>query len=304
MCIWQGIYKTGLGVNSARNYAWRNLVFVDRHVTYLAANANLYEEDMNHLMKASRQLKNKWGTTMPLLPTGNSGIGNRDDSWGNRGFVTENQIDELVARDVACDWIRNNKQRWRSWIPSICAAGSASDGTLKTCVPCEPGFFCEGGTNAASSCPAGSYCPINSSVPAICSSQRSSLLGSSTESHCNLCLHSRVLFQGKCVPDVALISAIVFPVLGLVLLVVVMYLWWDKQQKGSAHLIQADDIDFGILPRQLSTTTLRATKSHGRVYMATYQGTTVAVKVRVCACTFVFACERAYVCVCLYMRTI
>jgi hypothetical protein len=58
------------------------------------------------------------------------------------GFTSSHVVDELVAREVACEWVKQNRERWTDWIPSICPVGSESDDTLTTCRGCKAGFWC------------------------------------------------------------------------------------------------------------------------------------------------------------------
>jgi len=50
----QGIYKTGLGENLMRNFAWRDLPNVDKTVNHFASRLNFFYEDLEWMMARSR----------------------------------------------------------------------------------------------------------------------------------------------------------------------------------------------------------------------------------------------------------
>jgi len=150
----EGIYKTGHNNLEPRNYAWRLLRSVDTHVAYLSSMLNFYDSDLDEMMIRNRELK----TQLRLASAADMAM-----PWDAESGVAS--IDQYSARVVACEWILEpaNKRRWQAWLPSICAAGYASDETPSHCVPCNAGKYCAGGVEPMRLCPAGTWCPQQTS---------------------------------------------------------------------------------------------------------------------------------------------
>jgi hypothetical protein len=132
----QNIFRTGLASFSPINYCWQRLPQVDPDVYYFLQQFNLYNDDMSKLMTRSRTLKN----------AGHNDLG--------------------AARNVACEWVRDNTARWRLWIPLKCDEGRYPT-SARECDTCPAGSFCSGESNPVV-CPAGHYCVAGSSAPTRC----------------------------------------------------------------------------------------------------------------------------------------
>ncbi|EKX52799.1 hypothetical protein GUITHDRAFT_133234 [Guillardia theta CCMP2712] len=186
----QQIYRTGLALIKPRNYVWRRLPSVSSHVTFLVNQMNLYDEDMNGLMAASG--KNK-----------RSGVEGYSGPWR-----------------VACDWILSNPDRWRTWVPFICARGYSPDPTLCSCLPCPEGYWCEGGTEPAVECPTGFYCPAQSVMPIACGGRRITRgPGATKKEDCSVCDGSLIALNSACVEMSLLLLIIILPTIVVLLCV-------------------------------------------------------------------------------------
>ena len=267
----QGIYKTGLGVNSPRNFAWRNLPFVDPHVTKFAGEVNLYSGDIDALMVRSRQLKN--------LHAGNMSLMEPPEVLKRQGFTSAHPVDEKIARMVACEWLVAERKRWLPWIPAICNPGSVADETLTECVPCQPGYYCRGGTARNIRCPEGSYCPGNSTVmPITCPyNLTTSQDGAASQAECDSCPPASVWLGGNCLPTAFVVLAFAGPITFVLVACVSigLYLRWRKLKR--AYVIDASEIE--IPARESAVGQSVRNKTRSCVFLGTYRGQTVAVKV-------------------------
>jgi ABC-type proline/glycine betaine transport system substrate-binding protein len=103
----EGIHTSGIDGFKGHNYAWRFLKDVDPFVAFLASNMDFDDNDMGELIARSRQL----------------------DHW---------DIGDPAVVQAACEWVRENEGRWRSWLPRMCPHGMYPDSTLTDCIPCAP----------------------------------------------------------------------------------------------------------------------------------------------------------------------
>ena len=264
----QGIYKTGLAVNNPRNFAWRNLPSVSRHVSHFGARVNYYEEEVDSMMRQSRQRKDALAARVPD-PQETARL-------AGLGFTTTQPLEEMVARDIACDWVKANPQRWKAWIPEICPPGSAADEALATCKDCTAGYFCGGGVLEPQQCPPGYFCPPRTAEPVPCHSGRTSEAGAVSRADCDACGSGTVRVGSTCMLASTLVLVVVLPVVlgSAAAAAIYMNLYWLKQRK--AFIIPYDRVIFGERLRHIGT----SIRGHAgsKVFAGTYDGTNVAVK--------------------------
>jgi serine/threonine protein kinase len=198
------------------------------------------------------------------------------------GFNSPNLRDEIVAREVACEWVKENRERWTGWMPSICPPGSESDDSITKCLKCTAGFWCAGGTESARECQGGEYCPANSSAPVSCPDGFTSARRSQGPSDCNLCVPYYLPVQNRCVRATLVLPAVVLPLLAATGALVLAYAYYTKVEANKKYKLSAEEIDFGENPRGLGFE-LAGSMSAGRaaqsVWQATYKGAPVAAKV-------------------------
>jgi len=234
-----GIYKTGLGENLMRSYAWRNLPNVDKALAHFGSNINFFHQDLEAMMTRSKALKNELtgGATWNKKPSGLPGIGPQGftGSWADLGFDDEKLDLALVGRIVACEWVRNNTAKWRNWLPAFCGPGTLSNLALTGCSSCAKGYFCPGynskslGAGAAVLCPVGHFCPTNSSEPQQCDRGRTSERGSSSEADCG-CSASSVWISNVCRPVVGfLLPVVILPILVVLALLFAVHMFVKRR---------------------------------------------------------------------------
>ena len=143
------------------------------------------------------------GATWNKAPSGMPGIGSQgfNGSWADVGFDDEQLDFALVGRIVACEWVRNNSEKWLDWIPALCGPGTLLNGAMTSCVACRAGYFCPGNRQGDELCPVGHFCVVNSSEPQPCDRGRTSERGSSSEADC-YCSRSSVWISNRCPLDV------------------------------------------------------------------------------------------------------
>ena len=274
----KGIYKTGLGENLMRNYAWRELPNVDTTVTYFASQINFYYEDVEKMMVRSRVLKEELvaGQTWNKEPMGAPGLGAKG-SWEELGFTDEGPLNDqaLVARQVACEWVRNNAERWRAWIPALCEPGTLPDEALQKCLACPAGYYCSGYAKDDMLCPHAYFCPVNSSLPQKCGRGRTSERGSIADSDCR-CSSSTVWIGNRCRSIVAFfLPAVILPIFIVLGLLVMAYMFLVARRKDAQFTIDMSELDFGTYPSELGS----GSAGQSFVYLVTYQQRKVAVKI-------------------------
>ena len=264
----QGIYKTGLAVNNPRNFAWRNLPSVSRHISHFGAKVNFYEEEVDSMMRQSRQRKD-------ALAARAEGPQERARLAG-LGFTTSQPLEEMVARDIACDWVKTNQERWKAWIPPICRPGSAADEALAKCKDCIAGYFCGGGELEPQQCPPGYFCPPGTAEPVPCRSGWTSEAGALSRADCDACRSGTVRVGSTCMLAYTLVVVVVLPVVLGSAAAAAIYTChnWLKQRK--AFIIPYDRVIFGERLRHIGT----SIRGHAgsKVFAGTYDGTDVAVK--------------------------
>jgi hypothetical protein len=182
----RGLYRTGTAQYKPRSYAWRGLQEADRLVHSFAARFTLFGPDVDALMLASRRLKDARAAGAPGAPAD----------------------DLATARRAACEWVRATPERWRPWIPAICAGGTYADQTLSACLPCPAGSYCAGGVAGPQACLPGDYCPAGAAGPTACPDGRSGAGGAAAAAECHDCAPGRQAIAGACVPNAALIPAL------------------------------------------------------------------------------------------------
>ena len=277
----RGIYKTGLGEVLMRNCAWRDLPNVDMSVTHFASRINFFYEDMDALMIRSRQLKAELlaGATWNQKPSDLPGLGS-EGSWADLGFEDGKLDDALVARIVACEWVRNNTKKWSTWIPVQCEPGTRSNAEMTICEECAAGYFCPEHRLGDILCPVGHFCPVNSSEPRQCDKGRTSERGSASESYCK-CSVSSVWIANECRSVVGfLLPVVVLPICVALIVLWVGHLFVTARRENRKDIIDSDELDFGTSPERCNNHLGSGPAGRSVVYMATYREHKVAVKVR------------------------
>ena len=205
----QQLYKTGYPLMNPRNFFWNRLPSVDPFVAYLVSNFNLYDQDMNAMMLRSRSMKNQGTDPTMAVP------------W-----------------NIACDWLKANRDRWAAWIPISCSPGSSVDAVLTSCHPCPPGSACVGGFEHPVTCPVNTYCPPNASGPTACPEGRyTSRDGSSEEGDCSHCPDGAWV-GGRCTAYSVLLPCTVLPALALLCLTA--WCCWRARIVTSRRLLDAE----------------------------------------------------------------
>ena len=276
----RGIYKTGLGENLMRNFAWRDLPNVDRTVTHFASRVNFFYEDMDAMMVRSRQLQDELaaGAAWNQKPSGLPGLGT-EGSWADLGFEDGKLDDALVARIVACEWVQNNTMKWSTWIPALCEPGTIPNPEMTSCLGCSAGNFCPDYRLDEVLCPEGHFCPVNSSEPRQCDRGRTSERGSASESYCQ-CSASSVWISNMCRPVVEFVlPVIVLPICVALILLRVGLLLVTARREDQKYIIDRDELDFGSSPQRFINHLGSGPAGRSVVYMATYRERKVAVKV-------------------------
>jgi hypothetical protein len=193
-------------------------------VSYLASKINFVQEDISAMMIFSRLKKDGYQAQSLPDPAGKYA----GASWQELGFTSSKLSAELVAREVACEWVKQNRERWTGWIPSICPAGSESDDTLSKCRECKAGFWCAGGTESSTECLGGEYCPVNSSAPLPCPEGFTSPRRSQGLSDCNICMPDYLAVQKMCVRATLVVPALVLPLFAVTAALVFAYAYYTK----------------------------------------------------------------------------
>ena len=129
------------------------------------------------------------------------GIGSQgfQGSWADLGFDDEKLDLALVGRIVACEWVRNNTEKWLKWLPVRCGPGTLSNLALTSCGDCPAGYFCPGYNSTSQGdvlCPVGHFCPTSSVEPQQCDRGRTSERGSTSEADCR-CSASSVWISNR-----------------------------------------------------------------------------------------------------------
>jgi len=177
----QGIFRTGNADFFPRNYIWNKLIDVDRFSWYLMSRMSFYSQDMDNMMIRSRQLKNQKLAT------------------------------DAAIRQSACDWITSNQDRWKSWLPAECDAGSYTS-NLVDCTPCQAGRFCPGPLHEMVTCPSGSFCPFKSSAPILCPGGGTTLFpGATSVDDCTKCPPGKYDIAGACASASEMVGWVVIP---------------------------------------------------------------------------------------------
>mmetsp|Transcript_53278 Transcript_53278/g.141089 ORF Transcript_53278/g.141089 Transcript_53278/m.141089 type:complete len:754 (-) Transcript_53278:29-2290(-) len=177
----QGIFRTGNADFFPRNYIWNKLIDVDRFSWYLMSRMSFYSQDMDSMMIRSRQLKNQKLAT------------------------------DAAIRQSACDWITSNQDRWKSWLPAECDAGSYTS-NLVDCTPCQAGRFCPGPLHEMVTCPSGSFCPFKSSAPILCPGGGTTLFpGATSVDDCTKCPPGKYDIAGACASASEMVGWVVIP---------------------------------------------------------------------------------------------
>jgi len=177
----QAIYRTGGADFFPRNYIWSQLQSVDRFSWYIMTRMTFFSRDMDAMMIRSRQLKNQ-----------------------------KLSVDDAV-RQSACDWILENEDRWKTWLPAVCNAGNYT-ATLVGCVPCPAGSYCPGPLQELVTCPIGSYCPPASSAPIPCPGEGTTLFpGVSDPGDCSVCSPGKYQIGSSCATVAQIVGWIVVP---------------------------------------------------------------------------------------------
>ena len=264
----RGEYKTGLGENLMRSFAWRDLPNVDKGLTQFASNINFFHQQSELMMARSKALKDELaaGKLWNKEPSGIPGIGAQgfNGSWADLGFDDEKLDLALVGRVVACEWVRNNTEKWLKWLPVQCGPGTLSNLALTECGDCPAGYYCPGYnvTNQQNDilCPVGHFCPTKSVAPQQCDRGRTSERGSSSEADCR-CSASTVWIANSCRPVLEfLLPAVILPICVVLAL---LFAVWMYVKRGTVkvdpyeELIRKKTID---LREQL-----QITRQHGKM---------------------------------------
>jgi hypothetical protein len=205
-----------------------------------------------------------------------------EGTWQDSGFDDELLDLALIGRTVACEWLHNNTEKWRNWLPALCKPGSLPNGAMTTCVACAAGYFCPSYTQNDILCPVGYFCPVNSSEPQQCDRGRTSERGSSSESDCK-CSSASVWISNWCRPVLDfLLPVIILPICVMLILLFVLHLFLKRLREKQKWIIRVDELAFEDddrssrgAPSELGS----GPAGRSIVYVASFRDRKVAVKI-------------------------
>ena len=234
-----GVFQTGISNIKPHNYCWRELPSIDQHVTFFASKINFGDEEMEHMMKQSSNLRDQG-------------------------------LDILTAATLtACQWIQAHEDRWRAWIPAKCDAGMYADGTMIACLPCPPGSFCAGGFKQPVPCPDHYFCPPASQSPLHCPHGMGTVeVGAVAEQNCTVCPSGFVRLSLECVSLVVPIG-ICF---GMACLLGIAGYFYHSSLQDAKWKIKSNEVSIS------EPEVVLGRGSQGLVVKGMYRGTEVAIK--------------------------
>jgi class 3 adenylate cyclase len=191
-------FETSAASQQLHSYLWRELPAIDAQISRFLSQMELLDEDMAALMRRTSALKA-------------AGAESPD-----------------ATRRAACEWLKGNPARWRSWIAPACPVGQYSDAALNACTACPQGAYCPGGRRPTSTCPQGSYCPDASVYPTPCPLGTSTPgPGSVDEASCVMCAagYLRMAAGGACIPTSEALPAVAIPTSMLACLMAAAVVW-------------------------------------------------------------------------------
>ena len=238
-----GLYRTGKGNVAPRTFAWAQLASVDAFVSFFASRLSFEEADMQLAMTRSRALR------------------------------AGGLVEPFIARHLACLWVKENEDRWRTWIPADCPPGAYVAESMLSCAPCPPGSVCPGGREPPRAAPPGYFSGANATAAIACPVGRTTPgEGSSGEANCTTCAGGYWPIAAACVAWPVLVASIAAPLCAAAALAALLLSWRQAAREEAAWKILAEEIQL------LQPLEVLGRGSQGVVCRAVMRGTEVAIK--------------------------